>query len=58
MTENRLLSVDELSAYPSLPKPTIYTWVSLRRIPGVVKLGRALRFEKAAVDRWVEAGKS
>lgn len=53
MTEKRLIDVDELSDYLSLPKATIYTWVSLRRIPGVVHLGRALRFEVEAIDRWV-----
>lgn len=58
MTEKRLLNVEELSAYLSLPKPTIYSWVSLRRIPGVVKLGRALRFEKEAIDRWIDAGRT
>lgn len=51
----RLLTVDELSDYLSLPKATIYTWVSLRRIPGVVRLGRALRFDKRDVDEWVNA---
>ena len=58
MNEKRLLSVDELSAYLSLPKPTIYSWVSMRRIPGVVRLGRTLRFEKEAVDRWVDTRRS
>jgi len=58
MAEKRLLGVDELSAYLSLPKSTIYSWVSLRRIPGVVRLGRALRFDKAAVDQWIETEKA
>ncbi|OIO04662.1 MAG: hypothetical protein AUJ52_14865 [Elusimicrobia bacterium CG1_02_63_36] len=58
MEEKRLLSVDELSAYLSLPKSTIYSWVSMRRIPGVVRLGRALRFEKQAIDRWIDAEKT
>lgn len=51
--EKRLLNVAELSIYLSLPKDSIYTMVSLRKLPGVVHLGRALRFEKAAIDRWV-----
>lgn len=51
--EKRLLSVNELSVYVSLPKNSIYTMVSLRKLPGVVRLGRALRFEKAAIDQWV-----
>ena len=51
--EKRLLNVSELSVYLSLPKDSIYTMVSLRKLPGVVHLGRALRFEKAEIDRWV-----
>ena len=52
--QGRLLNVQELSAYLSLPVSTIYTWASLGRIPGVVRLGRALRFDRAAIDEWVE----
>lgn len=51
--EKRLLNVKELSEYVSLPKNSIYTMVSLRKLPGVVRLGRALRFEKTAIDAWV-----
>lgn len=51
--EKRLLSVKELSEYLSLPRNSIYTMVCLRKIPGVVRLGRALRFEKAVIDGWV-----
>ncbi|MBI4057067.1 MAG: helix-turn-helix domain-containing protein [Elusimicrobia bacterium] len=43
-----------MAQYLSLPKATIYTWVSLRKIPGVVKLGRSLRFDLEVVDRWVK----
>ncbi len=57
MSENRLLDVGELSGYLSLPRPTIYTWVSLGRIPGVVRLGRALRFDLKEIDGWVESRK-
>ena len=49
----KLLTVDDLSTYLSVPKPTIYTWVCLKRIPGVVKLGRSLRFDLEAIDRWI-----
>lgn len=51
--EKRLMNVAELAVYVSLPKNSIYTMVSLRKLPGVVRLGRALRFEKAAIDQWV-----
>ena len=53
--EKRLLNVQELSKYLSMPVPTIYTCVSLGRIPSacICRIGRALKFEKEAVDRWV-----
>jgi excisionase family DNA binding protein len=53
----KLLTVDGLSDYLSMPKPTIYTWVCLRKIPApcIVKLGRSLRFDVEAVDNWVNA---
>lgn len=53
----RLMNVRQLSAYLALPVATLYTWVSLRRIPDdcIVHLGRTLRFDREAVDRWVSA---
>ena len=56
--EKRLMSVDELSQYLAMPKATIYTYVSLRRMPAecIRRIGRALRFEVAAVDAWVSGG--
>ena len=47
------MNVPELSEYLSLPKASIYTMVSLKKLPGVVRIGRALRFEKAAIDAWI-----
>jgi excisionase family DNA binding protein len=49
----RLLTVKELSTYLALPVSTIYTWTGLGRIPGVVRLGKALRFDRAEIDLWV-----
>lgn len=51
----RLLDVDGLAKYLSLPKATIYTWVSMRRFPAkaVVRLGRALRFDRQEIDEWI-----
>lgn len=51
--QKRLLTVPELSAYVGMPKNSIYTMVCLKKIPGVVHLGRSLRFEKAAIDDWI-----
>lgn len=52
----KLLDVNGLSEYLSMPKGTIYTYVSTGRIPKdcIRHIGRALRFDVAAVDRWVD----
>ena len=48
----RLMTIAEASAYLSIPKATLYTWVCLKKI-AYVKLGRSLRFDKEAMDAWV-----
>ena len=55
LIDKRLLNIKELSEYISMPVPTIYTYVSLGKIPAgcIVRIGRALKFEKTAVDGWV-----
>lgn len=52
----KLLDVPGLAEYLSVPKGTIYTDVCMRKIPqkAIVKLGRSLRFDIAAIDAWVE----
>lgn len=56
----KLLNVNELSKYLSVPKGTIYTDVCLRKIPAtaIVKLGKSLRFDKDAIDQWIEERRS
>ena len=58
--EKRLLNIGELSAYLSISKGSLYTMVCMKKIPPecVVHIGRALRFEKEAVDRWINAQKA
>jgi len=55
--EKRLLNIVELSAYLSISKGSLYTMVCMKKIPPecVVHIGRALRFEKDAIDRWISA---
>jgi len=56
--EKRLMNVKELSAYLSMPVPTVYTYVSTGKIPTdcIRRIGRALKFERGAVDAWVSGG--
>jgi excisionase family DNA binding protein len=48
----RLITIWEVSALTGLSVSTLYTWVSQRKIP-FVKLGRLLRFDTQAIDRWI-----
>ncbi len=53
--EKKLMNVKQLSEYISMPAPTIYTYVSTGKIPAecIKRIGRALKFDVGAVDRWV-----
>lgn len=53
--ERKLVNVKQLSEYLSMPVPTIYTYVSTGKIPQdcIKRIGRALKFDLEAVNRWV-----
>ena len=55
--EQRLMTVYELSVYLSIPKGSLYTMRCLGKIPPecIVRIGRALRFEKAKIDAWINS---
>lgn len=50
-----LLSLDELTAWTSIPKSTLYSLLSAGRGPRCLKIGRALRFRASDVESWLEA---
>lgn len=49
----RFLTIQELSAYLSMPVSTIYKMVETRRIP-FIKVGRILKFDVREIDSWME----
>jgi len=49
----RLLNVGEAAQYLGLQADTVYKKARLRELPSV-KVGRALRFDVVALDRYVE----
>jgi len=49
----RLLNVEEAARYLGLKVDTVYKKARLRELP-FVKVGRALRFDKQALDRLIE----
>jgi excisionase family DNA binding protein len=57
VVEYPLFNVEEAARYLRLSSKTLYNLVSAGRVPCVHVLGRALRFEKAALDRIIAAGR-
>ena len=53
---HRLFTVREAARYLSVSVSTLYGWVHQRRIP-FVKAGRALRFDLADLDRFIESNR-
>ena len=56
-TEERWVSVDEVSAHLDVTKDTIYRWIDKKGFPAH-KAGRLLRFKLSAVDEWVREDNS
>ncbi len=50
---SKLLTVDELSAYLKIPKPTVYYLAQTGRIPAS-KVGRHWRFEEKEIKKWLK----
>ena len=53
LSQNDVLTVAELAAYLRVPKSTIYKLAQERCLPGL-KVGRHWRFQRAAIDRWLQ----
>ena len=49
----RLLKVEEVARYLGLEVDTVYKKARLRELPSV-KMGRALRFDVKALERYIE----
>lgn len=52
-TISEILTIEELAAYLRIPKSTLYKLVREEKVPSV-KVGRHWRFQKRAIDRWLE----
>jgi len=51
--EQRLLTVEQVSVFLNLHPQTIYVMAKLGQLP-VLKIGRAVRFDKLAIDLWIK----
>jgi excisionase family DNA binding protein len=54
--ENGLLTVQDAAKFLAVSTSTLYGWVWQRRI-AFVKVGRALRFERAELEKLVQANR-
>jgi len=51
---DELLTTRQVAAYLQVPVPTLYDWRTGRRpCPPALRVGRHLRWPKAALDRWI-----
>lgn len=50
--DEKLLSLDELSAYMNISKSTLYKLVEKNQMPSC-KIGKQLRFRQSTIDRWL-----
>ncbi len=48
-----LLTVDELAAILRMNPKSVYRYVAERKVPGVVRIGRTMRFNREVVLRWL-----
>ena len=56
LSEDGLLTVQDAAQYLAISKSTLYGWVWQKRIP-FVKVGRALRFERAELQELIQANR-
>lgn len=54
--EAAYFTVESLAAYLDVPRRTVEKWAMARRLPGMVKAGRLLRFERTAILRAALSG--
>lgn len=53
---NRFYTVPEVGRLTGIPDSTIYDLARQRRIVGMVRIGRHIRFDKAKIDAWLDSG--
>jgi excisionase family DNA binding protein len=48
------LTIDDLSLYIKVSKPTIYKWLAKKQIPYIRKNKRVIRFDLSKIDAFME----
>jgi excisionase family DNA binding protein len=49
----RLLTIQQASQITGVSIPTLYKWVSQRKIPHI-KMGRLVKFDPIKLDEWIK----
>jgi excisionase family DNA binding protein len=57
MSEQLLMTIDEVAIYLRVKKRTVYDWVKKGKIPAVKTVGQ-WRFKKEKIDSWLDEEKS
>ena len=58
LTEINIGTVDDVSTLTKMKRSTIYQLAREKRIDGVIRIGRALRFDMKKVGAWLQQGGS
>ena len=54
MTEEKLMTIEEMAVYLRVKKRTIYDWLKKGKIPAIKTVGQ-WRFKRETVDAWLES---
>lgn len=52
----RFLKVPDVAVLMEVPESTVYDLARQKRIGGMVRFGRRIRFDKAKFERWLDEG--
>ncbi len=52
----RFLKVPDVARLMEVPESTVYDLARQKRIGGMVRFGRRIRFDKAKFERWLDEG--
>jgi len=50
------VSIRELARLLSVSDQTVYQWSSKGMVPGKIKVGRSVRYNRAVVEEWLKNG--
>ncbi len=55
-SQNRYLKVLDVAALMDVPASTVYDLARQKRIGGIVRFGRHIRFDRVELERWLKEG--